>query len=124
MSIRFDGRVVIVTGAGGGLGRAHALAFAARGAKVVVNDLGAARNGAGFGNAAAQVVEEIHALGGEALADGANVTNMEEVRGMVTAAMDRWGRVDVLVNNAGILRDKTFAKMDMDDFRLVVDVHL
>src|SRR5882757_2067921 len=118
VSIRFDNRVVIVTGAGGGLGRAHALAFAARGARVVVNDLGAA------GNAAAQVVEEIHALGGEALADGANVTNMEEVRGMVTAAMDRWGRVDVLVNNAGILRDKTFAKMDMDDFRLVVDVHL
>jgi len=124
VSIRFDNRVVIVTGAGGGLGRAHALAFAARGAKVVVNDLGAARNGVGFGNAAALVVEEIHALGGEALADGANVTNMEEVRGMVTAAMDRWGRVDVLVNNAGILRDKTFAKMDMDDFRLVVDVHL
>jgi NAD(P)-dependent dehydrogenase (short-subunit alcohol dehydrogenase family) len=124
VSIRFDNRVVIVTGAGGGLGRAHALAFAARGAKVVVNDLGAARDGAGCSNAAARVVEEIHGLGGEALADGANVTNVEEVRSMVGAAMDRWGRVDVLVNNAGILRDKTFAKMELEDFRLVVDVHL
>jgi NAD(P)-dependent dehydrogenase (short-subunit alcohol dehydrogenase family) len=124
VSIRFDNRVVIVTGAGRGLGRAHALAFAARGAKVVVNDLGVAREGAGLSSPAAQVVEEIRALGGEAIPDGANVTNAEEVRAMVGAAMEKWGRVDVLVNNAGILRDKTFAKMDLEDFRLVVDVHL
>jgi NAD(P)-dependent dehydrogenase (short-subunit alcohol dehydrogenase family) len=124
MSIRFDGRVVIVTGAGGGLGRAHALAFAARGAKVVVNDLGAARDGSGSMDAAANVVAEIHALGGEAISNRANVTDVAEVQTMVEAAMTRWGRVDVLVNNAGILRDKTFAKMDLKDFRLVVDVHL
>jgi NAD(P)-dependent dehydrogenase (short-subunit alcohol dehydrogenase family) len=124
MSIRFDNRVVIVTGAAGGLGRAHALAFAARGAKVVVNDLGSARDGAGSSNAAARVVEEIHALGGEAISNGANVTNMAEVEAMVAAAMERWGRVDVLVNNAGILRDKTFARMDLEDFRLVVEIHL
>jgi len=124
MSIRFDNRVVIVTGAGGGLGRAHALAFAARGAKVVVNDLGAARDGTGTSNAAARVVEEIRALGGEAFTDSANVTHVEQVDAMVKAAMDKWGRVDVLVNNAGILRDKTFAKMNLEDFRLVVEVHL
>lgn len=124
MSIRFDGRVVIVTGAGGGLGRAHALAFAARGAKVVVNDLGAARDGSGSTDAAAAVVDEIQALGGEAISNRANVTDVAEVQAMVEAAMTRWGRVDVLVNNAGILRDKTFAKMDLKDFRLVVDVHL
>jgi NAD(P)-dependent dehydrogenase (short-subunit alcohol dehydrogenase family) len=124
MSIRFDGRVVIVTGAGGGLGRAHALAFAARGAKVVVNDLGTARDGSGSTDAAANVVAEIHALGGEAISNRANVTDVAEVQAMVETAMTRWGRVDVLVNNAGILRDKTFAKMDLKDFRLVVDVHL
>lgn len=124
MSIRFDGRVVIVTGAGGGLGRAHALAFAARGAKVVVNDLGAARDGWGSMDAAATVAQEIQALGGEAISNRANVTDVAEVQAMVDAAMTRWGRVDVLVNNAGILRDKTFAKMDLQDFRLVVDVHL
>jgi NAD(P)-dependent dehydrogenase (short-subunit alcohol dehydrogenase family) len=124
MSIRFDGRVVIVTGAGGGLGRAHALAFAARGAKVVVNDLGAARDGSGSMDAAVAVVDEIQALGGEAISNRANVTDFAEVQAMVEAAMTRWGRVDVLVNNAGILRDKTFAKMDLKDFRLVVDVHL
>lgn len=121
MSIRFDGRVVIVTGAGGGLGRAHALALAARGAKVVVNDLG---EGSGASNASARVVEEIQALGGEAFADGANVTNVEQVQAMVNSTMARWGRVDVLVNNAGILRDKTFAKIDLEDFRLVLEVHL
>ena len=117
MSIRFDGRVVIVTGAGGGLGRAHALAFAARGAKVVVNDLGAARDGSGSMDAAARVVEEIQALGGEAISNRANVTDMAEVQAVVDAAMTRWGRVDVLVNNAGILRDKTFARLRTSSLR-------
>ncbi|MEM6818497.1 MAG: SDR family oxidoreductase [Pseudomonadota bacterium] len=125
MSIRFDDQVVIVTGAGGGLGRCHALEFARRGAKVVVNDLGGARDGTGGSSSAAEaVVAEIEAMGGEAIADGANVTKPDEVEAMVKAAMDRWGRIDVLVNNAGILRDKTFAKMELDDFEMVVDVHL
>ncbi|MEM7763376.1 MAG: SDR family oxidoreductase [Pseudomonadota bacterium] len=125
MSIRFDDQVVIVTGAGNGLGRSHALDFARRGAKVVVNDLGGARDGTGGSVSAAQaVVDEITAAGGEALANGANVTKMDEVEAMVAQAMDAWGRVDVLVNNAGILRDKTFAKMEMSDFGMVVDVHL
>ncbi|MEO0616920.1 MAG: SDR family oxidoreductase [Pseudomonadota bacterium] len=125
MTIRFDGQVIIVTGAGGGLGRAHALEFAKRGGKVVVNDLGGARDGTGGSVSAAQaVVEEIEAAGGEAIADGANVTNYEQVEAMVAAAMDKWGRVDVLVNNAGILRDKTFVKMPVSDFQAVVDVHL
>ncbi|MBB5517440.1 SDR family NAD(P)-dependent oxidoreductase [Amphiplicatus metriothermophilus] len=123
--IRFDGKVAIVTGAGAGLGRSHALALAARGAKVVVNDLGAARDGAGASLTAAQsVVEEIRKAGGEAIADGANVTKPDEVAAMVEAAMKQWGRIDILVNNAGILRDKTFAKMDLADFRAVIDVHL
>ena len=125
MTIRFDGQVIIVTGAGGGLGRAHALEFAKRGGKVVVNDLGGARDGTGGSVSAAQaVVDEIVAAGGEAIADGANVTNYEQVEAMVAAAMDKWGRVDVLVNNAGILRDKTFIKMPISDFQAVVDVHL
>ena len=125
MSIRFDGRVAIVTGAGNGLGRAHALGLAARGARVVVNDLGAARDGSGGSSAAAEiVVEEIRAAGGEAMADGANVADFAQVQAMVARAKAEWGRVDILVNNAGILRDKSFAKMTMEDFRLVVDVHL
>ena len=125
MSIRFDGRVAIVTGAGNGLGRSHALAFAQRGAKVVVNDLGGARDGTGASSEAAQaVVAEIEAAGGEAMANGANVTDMEQVSDMVAQAKDKWGRVDILVNNAGILRDKSFAKVEMDDFRFVLDVHL
>ena len=125
MSINFNGRVAIVTGAGGGLGRLYALALAARGAKVVVNDLGVARDGSGTSSAAADaVVREIVAAGGEAIASGASVTDFDAVQAMVAQAADAWGRVDILVNNAGILRDKTFAKMDLADFRLVVEVHL
>ncbi|MFZ3220885.1 MAG: SDR family NAD(P)-dependent oxidoreductase [Rhodoferax sp.] len=125
MSIEFKGRVAIVTGAGGGLGRQHALALAARGAKVLVNDLGGARDGSGGSLTAAQaVVEEIKAAGGEAIANGASVTDFGAVQAMVQQAVDTWGRVDILVNNAGILRDKSFAKMELADFRLVVDVHL
>jgi NAD(P)-dependent dehydrogenase (short-subunit alcohol dehydrogenase family) len=122
--ISFEGRVAIVTGAGGGLGRAYALHLARRGAKVVVNDLGAARDGSGASDAAARVVEEIAAAGGEAMANGASVTEWEQVEAIVAAARERWGRVDILINNAGILRDKSFAKMDMADFRAVIDVHL
>jgi NAD(P)-dependent dehydrogenase (short-subunit alcohol dehydrogenase family) len=124
-NIDFKGRVAIVTGAGGGLGRQHALALAARGAKVVVNDLGGARDGSGGSVSAAQaVVDEIKAAGGEAIANGASVTDFEAVQAMVKQAVDAWGRVDILVNNAGILRDKSFAKMELADFKLVVDVHL
>ena len=125
MTIRFDGRVAIVTGAGNGLGRAHALGLAARGARVVVNDLGAARDGSGGSSAAAEkVVEEIRAAGGEAMADGANVADFAQVQAMVARAKAEWGRIDILVNNAGILRDKSFAKMELADFRTVLDVHL
>ena len=125
MALDFTGRVAIVTGAGGGLGRQHALALAARGAKVVVNDLGGARDGSGGSLSAAEsVVAEIRAAGGEAMANGASVTDFEAVQAMVQQAIDAWGRVDILVNNAGILRDKSFAKMEIADFRTVVDVHL
>ena len=115
-TIRFDGRVAIVTGAGAGLGRSHALGLAARGAQVVVNDLSR--------DAAQRVADEIGAAGGQALELAASVADFEQVSGMVAQVLDRWGRIDILVNNAGILRDKTFAKMDMADFRLIVDVHL
>ncbi len=125
MGLDFTGRVAIVTGAGGGLGREHALALAARGAKVIVNDLGGAVDGRGGSVSAAQaVVDEIRAGGGQALANGASVTDFAAVQAMVQQAVDAWGRVDILVNNAGILRDKSFAKMDMADFRTVIDVHL
>lgn len=123
--LTFEGQVAIVTGAGGGLGREHALALAQRGAKVLVNDLGGSLDGVGGSVSAAQaVVNEIKALGGEAIANGASVTDLAGVQAMVQQAIDAWGRVDILVNNAGILRDKSFAKMEMDDFRLVVEVHL
>lgn len=125
MTISFKNRVAIVTGAGNGLGRSHALALAERGARVVVNDLGGARDGRGASSEAAnEVVQEIQDAGGEAFAHGANVANYAEVEAMVKQAMDSWGRVDILINNAGILRDKSFAKMSIDDFQQVVDVHL
>jgi len=121
MSISLDGQVAIVTGAGQGLGRTHALALAERGAKVVVNDLGDA---SGHSENAAAVVAEIKSAGGKAIAHGANVADNGQVEDMTQHAMDEWGRIDILINNAGILRDKTFVKMTLDDFRLVIDVHL
>ena len=121
MTIRFDGRVAIITGSGGGLGRCHALGLAARGAKVVVNDIG--KDGAAS-ESALKVVGEIRAAGGVAMADGADVVNLEQITAMVARAEKEWGRVDILVNNAGILRDKSFAKMEMSDFDRVVRVHL
>lgn len=116
MKILFTDRVAIVTGAGAGLGRAHALGLAERGAKVVVNDLSQ--------EAAQRVADEITAAGGTAVALAANVADFQQVQAMVASVMERWGRIDILINNAGILRDKSFAKMDMTDFRLVVDIHL
>ncbi len=124
MTISFENRVAIVTGAGGGLGRAYALELAKRGAKVVVNDLGAARDGTGHSDAALQVVEEIKAAGGTAMSNGGSVTEYDQMVEMVTKAKADWGRVDILINNAGILRDKSFAKMEPADFDLVVKVHL
>ena len=121
MKIRFDDRVAIVTGAGQGLGRSHAISLAKRGAKVIVNDLGAS---GGESINAEKVAEEIRNNGGEAIANGANISNFDEVQNMVSQAMDAWGRVDILVNNAGILRDRTFLKMSTDDMRQVIDVHL
>lgn len=121
MSISLDERVAIVTGAGQGLGRAHALALAAYGAKVVVNDLGGPD---GVSANAEAVAAEIRDAGGEAIANGANVSDLEQVTAMAAQAMDQWGRIDILINNAGILRDKSFLKMPMEDFRLVIDVHL
>jgi len=125
MSIRFDGRTAIVTGAGGGLGKQHALALAARGARVIVNDFGrVAVEGGSEISAAEAVVHEIRAAGGTAVANHASVTDEAAVAAMVADAMAQWGRIDILVNNAGILRDKSFGKMEISDFRLVVDVHL
>jgi NAD(P)-dependent dehydrogenase (short-subunit alcohol dehydrogenase family) len=125
MSIRYDDKVAIVTGSGQGLGRSHAIELAKRGAKVVINDLGGGVDGSGGSSDAAKaVVAEIEALGGEAIANGANVAKFDEVEAMVKQAMDKWGRIDILVNNAGILRDKSFTKGTLDDFKLVLDVHL
>ena len=125
MTLDYNGKVVIVTGAGGGLGRCHALEFARRGAKVVVNDLGGAVDGSGGSSEAAdKVVEEIKTAGGEAISNGSSVTDDAGVANMVQQTMDAYGRIDVLVNNAGVLRDKSFAKMEIADFDFVVDVHL
>jgi len=125
MTIRFDGKVAIVTGGGNGLGRHHCLQLAARGAKVVVNDLGGSVDGSGGSTSAAEAVaKEIRDGGGEAIGNGADITKLDQVEAMVADAKAKWGRVDILINNAGILRDKSFAKMTMDDFKKVVDVHL
>jgi len=125
MAIRFDGRVAIVTGAGNGLGKAHALGLASRGAKVVVNDFGGARDGSGGSLSPAEaVVEEIRKAGGTAMADGADVSNFEQVTAMVERATKEWGSVDLMCANAGILRDKSFGKMEAADFQKVLDVHL
>ncbi len=125
MSIDFTDKVAIVTGAGGGLGRCHALELARRGAKVVVNDLGGSADGSGGSSEMAdKVVAEITAAGGEAIANGSSVTDDAGVANMVKDTMDKWGRIDVLVNNAGVLRDKSFTKMEISDFEFVVGIHL
>ncbi|MCI4643429.1 MAG: SDR family NAD(P)-dependent oxidoreductase [Hyphomonadaceae bacterium] len=125
MSIRFDDRVAIVTGAGGGVGRAHALELARRGAKVVVNDLGGSLDGTGGNSEAAEsVVAEIKALGGEAIANGSSVTDDAGVQKMIDDTMSAFGRIDIIIANAGVLRDKSFSKMTLDDFQFVLDVHL
>jgi NAD(P)-dependent dehydrogenase (short-subunit alcohol dehydrogenase family) len=123
MSIRFDNQVAIVTGAGGGIGKEHALELARRGAKVVVNDLGGSVDGSGTSDAADAVVELIKSEGGEAMSNGASVTDLSAIQKMVKDVMDKWGRIDILVNNAGILRDKSFHNVTMEDFNLVMDVH-
>ena len=123
MAIRFDDKVAIVTGAGGGIGKEHALELARRGAKVVVNDLGGNVDGSGTSDAANEVVELIKSEGGEAISNGASVTDLDAVKAMVNQTMEEWGRIDILVNNAGILRDKSFHKVTLDDFNLVMDVH-
>ena len=124
MSIDFKDKVAIVTGAGGGLGREYALELARRGAKVVVNDLGGSRDGTGTSDAAAKVVEEIERAGGEAMANGASVTEFDQMEKLVADAKQKWGGVHILINNAGVLRDKSFAKMTPDDFEFVLKVHL
>ncbi len=124
MSIDFKDKVAIVTGAGGGLGRAYAMELAARGAKVVVNDLGGSRDGTGHSDMALQVVEEIEKAGGEAISNGGSVTEYDQMEKMVADAKQKWGGVHILINNAGVLRDKTFHKMTPDDFEFVLKVHL
>lgn len=124
-AISFEGKVAIVTGAGNGLGKSHALELARRGAKVVVNDFGGDLDGTGSSKTAAETVaEEINKSGGEALANSADVSNVKDINDLILKTLSQWGRIDILVNNAGILRDKTFAKMEIKDFKAVVDVHL
>ena len=124
MTIRFDGRVAIVTGAGNGLGRAHALGLAARGARVVVNDFGGARDGTGGSLTAAEtVVEEIRKAGGEAIADGADVSDFEQVTAMVAKATETWGSVDIIVNNAGYTWDGVVHRMTDEQFQAMLDIH-
>ncbi len=120
----FEGKVVVITGAGGGLGKAHALEFARRGARVVVNDLGGSGDGVGSGDAADIVVDEIKAAGGDAIANKASVSSREGAQSIIDDAVSAYGTVDILVNNAGILRDKSFKNMDMADWDMVMDVHL
>ena len=125
MTISFEDKVAIVTGAGGGLGRCHALQFAERGAKVIVNDLGGSVDGSGGSSEAAdKVVEEIKAMGGDAISNGSSVSDKAGGKKLVDDAMAAYGRIDILVNNAGVLRDKSFAKVTLDDFEFVVDVHM
>lgn len=129
MSYDFTGQVAVITGAGGGLGRAHALAFAGRGGRVVINDFGGARDGGELADgapktAAEKVAQEITQLGGQAIANAGNVTSEDDMQLMADQAMEAFGRVDILVNNAGILRDKTYSKMSLSDFSAVLDVHL
>ena len=125
MSLDFKDKVAIVTGSGNGIGKGYALELAKRGAKVVVNDLGGTVDGSGGSLSAADaVVQEIEAAGGEAMANGANVAKQKDVKAMVEATMEKWGRVDILINNAGILRDKSFGKMEWSDFEAVINVHL
>jgi NAD(P)-dependent dehydrogenase (short-subunit alcohol dehydrogenase family) len=125
MKINFEGKVAIVTGAGGGLGKQHALELGRRGAKVVVNDLGGSVDGVGGSTSSAEVVaEEICANGGTAVANNASVTDFDAVQAMVDETVARWGRIDILVNNAGILRDKTFSKLELENWHAVLDVHL
>lgn len=123
--IRFDGRVAVVTGAGGGLGKAYALLLASRGAKVVVNDLGGTFDGSGSDvTPAQQVVDEILAAGGEAVANYNSVAEWDSAQNIIRTALDNFGQIDILINNAGILRDKSFLKMEMEDYRKIISVHL
>lgn len=120
----FEDKVAVITGAGGGIGRSHAIEFAKRGAKVVVNDLGGSVSGDGAGDMADQVVAEINELGGVAVANKASVADRDGAKSIIDDAISNFGRIDILVNNAGILRDKTFKKVSLDDFDLVMQVHL
>lgn len=123
--VRFDGRVAVVTGAGGGLGRAYALLLASRGAKVVVNDLGGTFDGSGADQTPAQkVVDEIKATGGEAVANYDSVSEWESAQNIIKTALDSFGKIDILINNAGILRDKSLMKMELEDYRKIMSVHL